>query len=220
MRTSLFSRIKKDLHFRIKTFLCLSIIFNIAYSIFLFITAILYSSKWFFIMSVYYAFLSCARIFIFTQINPEKSLRLKISTMRACGFFLLLINVVISVMMFILIYRHNAVGHHEITVITIATYTFYSLTVAIITSVKHIKQNNYVYISAKIINLTCASVSMVTLTNTMLSTFGENVLSFRNIILPILSGIVSIFIIISAILMIHKANLRLRILNENEKERQ
>jgi hypothetical protein len=137
--------------------------------------------------------------------------------MRACGCFLLLINIVVSVMSFILIYKSKTTEYHEITVIALATYTFYSLSIAIISSVKQIKQNNYVYFCAKMISLISASVSLVPLTNTMLATFGDDTTQLRNIILPLLSGAVALFIITSAILMIRKANFDLRIL-KNEKK--
>ena len=217
MLSSILDRIKRDAHFRIKTFLSLSLAFNVAYSIFLLIVSQIYSSKWFFVMSIYYGLLSSARIFILTQINPEKELRSKITTMRACGYFLLLINVVVSTMMFILIYGNTIIKHHEITVITLATYTFSSLSFAIISSLKQLKQNNHVYSCAKIISLTSASVSLATLTNTMLATFGEDNLLLRSIVLPILCGAITIFIIVSAFLMVYKATLDLRKL-KNEKE--
>ena len=215
---SIFDRIKKDTNYRIKIFLYFSLIFNIVYAIFLFVVSQIYFSKWFFVMSIYYGLLSTARIFIFFQTNPKKDTRSKIKTMRACGYFLLLINLVVSIMMFILIYRNNIIKHHEITVITLATYTFSSLSFAIIGILRHLKRNNHVYSCVKIISLISASVSLVTLTNTMLATFGENDLSLRKIILPILCGAISIFIIVCAILMIRKANLDLRIL-KNEEER-
>ena len=217
MLSSILDRIKRDAHFRIKTFLFLSFVFNVAYSIFLLIVSQIYSSKWFFVMSIYYGLLSSARIFILTQINPEKELRSKITTMRACGYFLLLINIVVSSMMFILIYGNTIIKHHEITVITLATYTFSSLSFAIISSLKQLKQNNHVYSCAKIISLTSASVSLATLTNTMLATFGEDNLLLRSIVLPILCGAITLFIIVSAFLMVYKATLDLRKL-KNEKE--
>lgn len=219
MSSAFFERIKIDTAFRIKVFLCLSFIFNIAYSIFLFVVGQIYSSKWFFITSIYYGLLSIARIFVYLQISPQKQLISKIKTMRACGCFLLSINLVFSTMMFMLIYGNQYIKHHEITVITLATYTFTSLSIAIINSIKYLRKNDYLYSSAKIISLISASVSIVTLTNIMLSTFGEKNLLLRSIILPILSGFVSIFIIVCAILMIRKTNLDLRKL-QHEKERE
>lgn len=213
----LIERVRFDVPYRIKLFLRLSFIFNLAYSAFLFIISRIYSSKWFFVMSIYYGLLSMARVFVYLQLSPKKQLVSKIKTMRACGFFLLSINLVFSTMMFLLIHGNQYVKHHEIIVITLATYTFTSLTMAIINSIKYLRKTDHLHSSAKIISLISASVSIVTLTNTMLSTFGEENLLLRSIILPILSAFVAVFIIACAIFMIRKANSDLRIL-KNEKE--
>lgn len=218
MVNQFFKRIRKDIRFRIKLFLQASIVFNIAYAVWLLVTSQILSSKWFFALSIYYALLSSARIFIYAQIQSQKPLRANVKAMRTCGFFLLGINLAVSTMMFILIDRFS-IQYHEITVITLATYTFSSLSVAIVGNVKHFKRNDYVYSCAKMLSLISASVSLVTLTNTMLLTFGEPNSLLRSILLPILSGVVSVFIIICAIFMIHKANSSLRIL-KNEKDRQ
>ncbi len=87
MFSDFFERIKIDTTFRIKLFLCLSFIFNIAYSVFLFVVSQMYSSKWFFVTSIYYGQLSVARIFVYLQIFPQKQFVSKIKTMRACGCF-------------------------------------------------------------------------------------------------------------------------------------
>ena len=163
-------------------------------------------------MSLYYTLLSTARIFIFFEINPKNSLRKKILIMRACGYFLLLLNLVVSVMIFLLIYTAPYAKYNEIIVITLAAYTFSALTIAIVNIVRYLKKNEYVYSCVKVISLISASVSMLTLTNTMLATFGSDNECLRSIILPILSGVVAIFIIVCVILMIKKANNDLKVL--------
>ena len=218
MLPTLFKKVQSDIAFRIRFFLSLSLLFNFAYALFLFIISRVYGSRWFFVISIYYGLLSTARIFIFSQIDSKKPLYKRILLMRACGYFLFLLNLVVSVMMFLLIYTSPPVKHHEITVIALAAYTFSALTIAIVGGVKHFRRDNHVYSCVKIISLISASVSVVTLTNTMLVTFGEETMLLRRIILPILSGVIAIFIILCALQMILKANTDLRIL-ENEKER-
>ena len=217
MISELWLRTKRDSAFRIKLFLCLSLVFNLLYSVFLFFVSRANASKWFFVMSVYYGLLCLARAFVLVQVNPRRKLTSKIKTLRVCGFFLLLINLAVSSMMFILIRGEISARYHEITVIALATYTFATLTVAIVGSVKYVRRYDYVYSSVKLISLTSASVSLTTLTNTMLDTFGEDNEQLRSIILPLLSAFVSIFIVVIAILMIRKANLDLRMC-KNEKE--
>lgn len=217
MLSDFIKKVRADTHFRIKLLLRLSVIFNAAYSLFLFVVSQISDSEWFFVMAVYYGVLFIVRIFIFSQIEPERALKSKLKTVRNCGYFLVLINLVVSVLIFILIYKDQAVTYHEITVIALATYTFWTLTMSIINSVKYIRRRNYVYSCAKLVSLVCASVSIVTLTNTMLFTFGEENVLLRSIILPILSVVVCSFIIASAWMMVRKANLQLRILKNEEK---
>ena len=178
----------------------------------------IFSSKWFLVMYAYYTVLSIVRLFIFFQTAPNKTVKKRIITMYVCGIFLFLVNVVVSVMTFILIYTAVPIKHHEITVITLATYTFSALVSAIVSSVKQIRQNNHVFSCIKLVSLISASVSMVNLTNVMLATFGEENELLRIIILPILCSVVCAFIIVSAVLMIRKADIDIRKL-KNGKER-
>lgn len=216
MIVACWDKIRNNIDFRMKFFLIISLICNFVYTVFLFVVSKIYSSKWFFIMSIYYGLLSIVRIFIFPQINPQKELSKKIKVMRASGYFLVLLNIVVIVMMFLLVYTTQYVKHHEIVAIALAAYTFSALTIAIMTSVKHLKSDNHVYASVKVISLVSASVSMVTLTNAMLATWGTEDMLLRKIILPTLGGAVSIFIIVSSILLIRKANFDLRILKNEE----
>ena len=210
MILSFWEKIRLDNNFRIKFFLFLSFVFNIIYSIFLFVISRMFFSKWFFIMAIYYGLLSMIRVVLFLKNRKQTTKNKEIIIMRTIGYFLFILNLVVSIMMFLLIYTTQHVRHHEITVIALATYTFATLTVAIINVIKYIKYDNYAFSTIKVINLISASVSIVTLTNTMLATFdnGDNLL--RNIMLPILSASVSIFIIFCAIMMIVKANNKLR----------
>lgn len=212
-------RIKRDSRFRTKLFLLLSLIANLLYATFLFIVGWVYDSKWFFVMAIYYGCLSFSRVFVLLQTSPKKGAASKIKTMRACGAFLLMINVAVSTLMFLLIFEGQVVKHHEITVIGLATYTFSSLTVAIVNTIKYVKQNDHVRSSIKIISLTSASVSMVTLTNTMLATWGSEKTLLRSVTLPMISVVVFALIVVGALLMISKANSDLRML-QDEKTRE
>ena len=214
----LLNKIKKEKFFRIKLFLCLSIAFDIGYSVFLFAIGKANNSWWFFTTSSYYALLSSVRIFLFIGLISAKNTKSKIKIMLFCGFFLAIINVAVSVMMFIMIRGENlAIMKSEITVIALAAYVFASLGIAIVGSIKRFKADGEIYFSVGLITLVSAGVSMVTLSNTMLATWGEDNVRLRSIVLPILSCAISIFIIACAIFMIRKSVFALRNL-KNEKE--
>lgn len=216
MIKSFAKKLKTDAIYKQKFTLYLTIIFNMVYSIFLYVTCCIYRSTWFFVLSVYYALLCVARILVFKQTPSKSKLRSKILTMRTCGCFLLAINIIFSIMSFILINETPISKYHEIIVISLATYTFFLLGDAIVGSVKIIKINNHVFLSAKLISLTSASVSLLSLTNTMLVTWGKENVALRSIILPLLCAGISIFIIVCAILMIRKSILDLRKINNDE----
>ena len=211
-----FQKLKKDFHFRIKVILLFSCVFNVIYSLFLFVSSWIYASRWFLVMSLYYALLSIVRIYTYCRTGPTKREIQKVVIMRNCGYLLFLLNLVVSVMMFVLIYTMRQVRYHEIIVIALATYTFTDLTIAILSTIKYVKKKDYDYSTIKTISLISSVVSMVTLTNIMLATFGSDNEALRKIILPLLCGVVAIFILASAIIMIIKSNSRLRIIR-NEK---
>lgn len=212
IKVSVFDKFKNDALYRTKIFLYVSLTFNIAYSSYLFVSSLVVHSKWFFIMSIYYGLLSIVRAFLFVQINPDTSISSKIKTMRGCGLFLLLIDVVVSAMFFILLEDDYVANYGENQVIMLATYTFISFGVMVANGTRVVKKNDHVYSSAKILSLNAASVSLVTLTNTMLSTWGNGNTSLRNVLLPTVSGVVAVFVIICAIIMILKSYLDLRTL--------
>lgn len=219
MNDRFIEKVKKDTHYRIKLFLVISFIMNISYSAILLVTSVIYSSKWFLVTCVYYALLSIMRVLVFAKTAQTATLLTKIKTMRACGYFLLAINLIFSMISFIQVRENLTTKYHEIIVIVLATYTFTSLSLAIINLIKYSKKKEHVYSFVKLISLVSVAVSMVTLTNTMLSTFGEGNMQLRGVILPILSCAVSIFIIVIAVFIIVKANGKIKEL-KNEAKRQ
>ena len=153
MKKQVFARLKKDVHFRVKLFLCLTLCFNGLYSVFLVAVGKIYLSKWFFAIAIYYGLLFLVRLVLFLSIKQisDKVSRLKL--LRFCGYFLLLINLAVSTMMFILVSGNRQMQYHEITVITLAVYTFGSLTIAIIGNIGLLKRYNQTYLCIKIMKL-------------------------------------------------------------------
>ena len=133
---------------------------------------------------------------------------------RACGIVFLIMNLALALMIFFMVYWNRTFHHHEITTITLAAYTFTSLTLAIINTVKYRKYNSPVYSASKAISLASACVSMLTLESTMLTTFGDGTMSLtgRRILLGISGGVISVFIIAMAIYMIAKGTKKIKLL--------
>ena len=108
-------------------------------------------------------------------------------------------NLALAVIIFFMVYFNKTSIHHEITTIVIATYTFGSLTIAITSFIRYKQFDSPVYNTIKSISLIAASVSMLTLTSTMLTTFGNSDELFRKLILSLVGGAVIILVMIIAL---------------------
>lgn len=208
-----------DIQLRTNITLSISVLWNIAYGALQLGLGIYHRSAWFYSLSAYYATLASMRLFLVRHTihhKPGEHMRQELRRYRACGLVFLLINLALSCMIFYMIYENRAVHHNKITTITMATYTFTALTLAILNAVRYRKFNSPAVSAAKAISLAAACVSMLTLENTMLSTFSNDAMTPEKtrLFLSISGGAVSVFIIAMSVYMIIQANRRLRLLTE------
>ncbi len=192
---------------RIRCFLCASFLFNIFYSLFLFCLGAIYHSNWFFVMGVYFFALAIFRltIFYFIVYRPALTKRQENNAYMAYGWLLLFLNLWISALIFPMIFKHHPTVYHEIVVIALATYTFSTMAVGIINFIKYIKHPHLLYKTLRIISLITASVSMLTLANTMMATWGKDNLLLRYIVLCGLGCAISLLIIFLSFYIIKTA---------------
>ncbi len=199
-----------DVRLRVNVMLFLSFVWNIAYAVFQLCIGVYHSSVWYYSTAIYYFLLAFMRIYLSShtrRYNPGDKMRAELIRYRVCGVVFLVMNLALSVMVFLMIYENRSFNHHEITTIAMAAYTFSTFVFAIVNIIKYRKYNSPVYSASKAISLTAACVSMITLTSTMLTTFGEfEDLLFRRIMLASLGGTVSIFIITMSLYMIVRSN--------------
>ncbi len=216
-------RWREDVRLRMNISLYSSIIWNSAYAVFQLCLGIYNDSFWFYSLAGYYFCLACIRFYLSRHTTRHKvgeKLHEELIKYRACGFVLLFLNIALSVMVFFMIYFEKTSYHHEITTIALAAYTFTTLTVAIVNSVKYRKYESPVYSAAKAISLAAASVSMISLTSTMLTSFGNSDTDpmMRTAMLALLGGAVAVFIIVMSLYMIIRANKALKQEKENERK--
>ena len=95
-----------------------------------------------------------------------------------------------------------------------ATYSFYSIIIAIINVFKYRRHKSPVLSAAKAINLVAAMVSVLSLETAMLAQFGGNEApGFRAVMTAATGGGVCTVVIAMAIFMIIKATRQLKIFN-------
>lgn len=205
----------EDTALRMNVFLCGALVWNIAYAAFQLWLGFYHGSFWFISIAIYYICLGAMRLFLLrhtVRYAPGEQMGMELVKYRACGWVFLGVNLALSVMIFFMVYWNRTFRHHEITTITMAAYTFASLTLAIINAVKYRKFNSPVYSAAKAISLAAAWVSMLTLESTMLTTFGSGStdLLTRRILLGSSGAAVSAFIIAMAVYMIVQGSKKLK----------
>lgn len=199
-------RYQNDINFRINLSLYLSLVLNIAYSIFQLCLGLYHKSFWFISMSVYYVLLSLMRFYLVNHTKknkPGEDLLIEYKRYNICGWVMLLMNLTVTAIIFFIIYFDRTFYHHQITTIALAAYTFLTFSLSIYNFIKYRKYNSPVYSAAKSINLVAACVSMMTLTTTMLTTFGgEDVVEYKKLLLTMVGVVVSLFILAISIQII------------------
>ncbi len=213
-----------DVHFRTSLTLYGSLFCNTAYALFQLWLGIMHSTFWYYSLAGYYICLALMRIFLAShtrKYTAGERLLGELKKYRICGWIFLIMNLVLTVMIFFMIYWNRTFEHDQIVTIVIAAYTFTTFTVAIVNIVKYRKYNSPVYSASKAISLAAACVSMITLTSTMLTTFSSgDEKYFRTWMLGSLGGVVSAFIIGMAIYMIVKSTKKLKLLKAEDADEQ
>ena len=210
-----------DTRLRVNVSLYGTLIYNTAYALLQLGMGFWHHTFWFYSLAGYYISLAVMRFFLVRHTSkhkPGEKMLDELIKYRACGIVFLIMNLALALMIFFMVYWNRTFHHHEITTITLAAYTFTSLTLAIINTVKYRKYNSPVYSASKAISLASACVSMLTLESTMLTAFGDGTMSLteKSILLGVSGGLISVFIIAMAIYMIVQANKKIKLLKTEE----
>lgn len=209
---------RNDTRLKVNVSLYGSLLWNTAYALLQLGIGFWHHSFWFCSLAAYYIFLAVMRFLLVCHTSrhkPGEKMLEELRKYRICGVVFLVLNLVLALMIFFMVYWNRTFHHHEITTIALAAYTFTSLTFAIINTVKYRKYNSPVYSASKAISLASASVSMLILESTMLTTFGDGTMTLigRRILLGISGGVLSIFIITMAIYMIVRGTKKIKLLD-------
>ncbi len=196
-----------------------SLAINYAFALLQLGLGIFHGSFWFYSFAIYYFTLALMRTGLMMYMRGNKilgNIRAELVRYRICAVIFLTLNLCLTVIVFFMIYWGRTFIHHEITVITMAAYTFASFTLSIISIVRYRKYNSPIYSAAKEISLASACVSILTLEASMLTAFGgDEVDAFtRALLLSLTGAAISVFLIVTSIFMIVVSSRRLRELRQ------
>ncbi len=214
-------RWQDDTRLRVNVSLYGSLAWNALYGIFQLWLGFYHRTFWFYSLGAYYICLGVMRFFLVRHTSkyaPREKMREELMKYRACGWTFLLMNLSLTLIVFFMVYFGRTFEHHVITTIAMAAYTFTTLTVAIVNTVKYRKYNSPVFSASKVTSLAAALVSMLTLESTMLTTFGSDTTNelTRKLLLGLSGGVINVFIITVAIYMIIQSTKKLKQLNAKD----
>lgn len=165
-----------DTRLRVNVSLYGALVWNALYGVFQLWLGIYHRTFWFSSLGAYYICLGTMRFFLVRhtqKYTPGERMHTELVKYRACGWVFLAMNLALALIIFFMIYWNRTFQHHMITAIAMAAYTFASFSMAIVNVIKYKKYNSPVFSASKAISFAAACVSMLTLTSTMLTTFGD-----------------------------------------------
>lgn len=213
---------RSDERLRVNVSLYSSLLLNVVYALLQLWLGVWHNTFWFYSLAGYYLSLAVMRFYLVRYTAKNKAgedMRSELLRYRACGWVFLFMNLALSLIIFFMVYWNRTFVHHEITTIAMAAYTFTAFTLAIIGIVKYRKYNSPVYSAVKAISLASATVSILTLESTMLTTFGAGTMSAtaRKLFLGLSGGVISAFVLAMAVYMIVESTKKIKLLTSEEK---
>lgn len=203
-------RYTADVRLRMNISLWGSCTYNAAYALFQLALGLHHRSAWFYAMAGYYALLAALRLSLGYRIRrsaPGADQPGEWRAYRLCGAGLLMMNAALSVFVLYFVRHLRATQHHEITVIAMAAYTFGAATLAVVNLIRYRRYESPVCSAAKAISLATATISMLSLEDAMLTTFGAAQRPLFRAVMLGASGMAAALLIIGiAVYMIRRAN--------------
>lgn len=216
------NRYMTDMAFRTHISLYASLTVNLLYVGVNVLSYVLYRSMWFVVLAVYYMILSCMRFLLVRYVRKVgigKDRMGELKSTRVCSTILLTVNFVLSGAVLMILYQNRGFEYHGMFIYVMAMYTFYMTTHAIIDLIKYRKYRSPVMTTAKIIALSAALVSMLSLETAMFSQFGQDMTPENKRMIVALTGAgVSITVVAMSVYMIISANREIKKLRINNSE--
>jgi len=206
-----------DAVFKTQINLAGSVILDVSYAGVNVLLAVFYQTNWFTIFAGYYAVLSFLRVLLFQNLFRKKEHPLHgLKRARFCSGILLTVNLVLSALVLMMLYRPHEFGDMGVLIYVAALYTFSALAVSLTGLIRFRKYTSPVLSVSRMISLTAALVSLLILETAMLSQFGGDMpLSTQNILIAATGAGISIFIIVTALYMIIRTTQKINRVKES-----
>jgi hypothetical protein len=196
--------------FRSEVSLHQGLFMNLLYVAVKLVSGIMYRSVWLIAFGIYYLLLAVMRGNLVHYVHSAaaqgkeigEDIRSEFRRYRICGVVLLLMNQALACIVVYIVHLNQGVTYPGQLIYLMALYAFYAIITAVINVIRFRRQGSPVLSAAKVISLTAALVSMLSLETAMLAQFGGDDSEFRMIMTSISGGVVCTFVLAMAIYMI------------------
>ena len=200
-----------DSIFNARVSLYRGLILNLCYAVFKLAVGIWSRSVWFIAIAVYYAALSAVKFVLVrddlrTWRGKQASLQREWKAYRTAGWMLFLLNVALTGMIILVVWRGNSYSYPGYIIFAMAFYAFYRITLAAIRLIRGRRERTPVFSAAKIIDFVFAVVAMFTLQTAMLNSFGSGDHRFIAVFNSVSGIAVALFVLAAAVYMLIRAH--------------
>ena len=141
------------------------------------VLAFMNKTRWFGILAGYYLILAVMQ-FLLLKYAIKKGIGTdrpgELRRARVCAIILLNLNFVLSGAVLMILYQNKGFEYKGILIYAMAAYTFYSTIRAMVDLIRYRKYKSPIMTTTKIIMLSSALVSMLSLETAMFSQFGQD----------------------------------------------
>ena len=212
--TPLGKRLLGDVIFRSEITLHSGLCMNLLYTALNLFSGIRYRSTWFIALAFYYMLLSVMRAVLVCYVHSRpigEDISSELRHYRVCGIILLFMNQALVGIVVAMVTQNRGFSYSGLLIYMMALYTFYITIAAVVNVVKFRKHGSPILSAAKVISLTAALVSMLSLATAMLAQFGQDdEEEFRRIMIGAFGGAVCAVVLAMAIYMIVRSTKQLR----------
>jgi hypothetical protein len=196
--------------FRSEISLHQGLVMNLLYVAVKLVSGIKYQSVWLIAFGIYYLLLAVMRGTLVQYVHSAAAKGKQIGEdiegefrrYRMCGIGLLFLNQALVCIVVYIVHMNQGMDYPGLLIYIMALYAFYAVITAIINVVRFRRQGSPIHSASKVISLTAAFVSMLSLETAMLAQFGGDDAAFRKTMTSISGGMVSVFVLAMAIYMI------------------
>lgn len=213
------NRLLNDVFFRAEISLYPGLLINLLYAGIKLFSGIYYRSLWFGALSVYYILLAIMRFALLRSARTHpmgQDFAYELRWYRFCGIFLLVMNQALAVIVIFVVHQNRGFDYPGLLIYAMALYAFYAVISAVASLIKQRKHRSPVMSATRVVKLTAALVSMLSLETAMLARFGAPEESdFRQIMIAVSGGVVCVFVLGMAVFMIAKSTRQMKQVNNN-----